>query len=51
MCYDEAMFPMHVFDTRTATGTLLPFRVPSFVARIICHFRRHLDYAPTPEGF
>lgn len=42
---------MFIFDYRTTTGTLLPFRVPTIVARLVCRFGRYLDYAPTAEGF
>jgi hypothetical protein len=42
---------VYVFDYRTASGTYLPFRVPTFVARILCRVRPFLDYAPTPSGY
>lgn len=42
---------VYIFDCRTAEGTLLPFRVPTLVARIICCVVPFHDYAPTPAGF
>jgi hypothetical protein len=45
------MHLVYIFDYRTVSGTVLPFRVPTFVARVICRVRPFLDYCPVAEGF
>lgn len=42
---------VYIFDYRTAFGTYLPFRVPMFIAKLICHGSQYLDYAETEQGY
>lgn len=42
---------VYVFDPREASGTYLPMRVPTLLARALCRMRTSLDYAPTESGY
>lgn len=42
---------VYVFDYRQTSGAVVPFRMPTLLARAICRVGRFFDYAPTTEGF